>query len=89
MNSSNQALKSHQPALSPSDLVKQAPATDRTVQDMKVYIRRGHQARSEAFHSGFKALGGLLLALLRRTAGTGSAIEAWLFTPFYSGGRKS
>lgn len=89
MKSSNQTSKSHQPALSMSGVDKEVPEVDRTRQDAAIYLRRGHKARSEAFHKGLKYVGIMMLALLKRLAGAGDAIQAWLFTPFYSGGRKS
>ena len=68
---------------------KEANPVSRVQTDMAVYLRRGHRARSQAFHNGFKYMGHILTALPARLATAGSAIEAWLFTPFYSGGRKS
>lgn len=89
MKSNNQTLRSYRPALSPSDVGKQTPQMDRIPQDMAIYLRRGHKARSEAFHSGFTFLGRMTLAFLKKISVAGDAIHAWLFTPFYSGGRKS
>ena len=65
------------------------PSVDRVQTDLAVYLRRGHRARSQAFHSGFKYMGRIVAGLPARLAAAGNAIEAWLFTPFYNGGRKS
>lgn len=89
MNSINQTLRSHQPAQRPSEGGAQAPSMDRTHQDVAIYLRRGHKARSEAFHSGFKFLGRMILAVLKKISTTGNAIHTWLFTPFCCSGRKS
>ncbi|TQV79750.1 hypothetical protein [Denitrobaculum tricleocarpae] len=89
MNSIHQTSRSHQPALRPSEGGTQAPSMDRIHQDMAIYLRRGHKARSEAFHSGFKFLSRGALGLMKKLSTAGDAIERWLFTPSYSGGRKS
>ncbi len=89
MKSINQTSRSQQPVLSPSDVGTQAPSVDRIHQDMAIYLRRGRKARSEAFHSGFKYLGRATAGLVKKITTAGDTIESWLFTPFYTGGRKS
>ncbi len=89
MKTTHLTSRSQQPALKLSDAAEQAPSLDRIHQDMTIYLRRGHKARSEAFHQGLKALGSAIASFGSKLASAGTTIESWLFTPVYNGGRKS
>ena len=85
----------HQTSTSPlrnqasSDTGRGTPSIGRVHTDMAIYLRRGHRARSQAFHGGLKYMGRALAGLPAKLAAAGDAVESWLFTPFYNGGRKS
>jgi hypothetical protein len=55
---------------------------------MAAYIRRGRQARSQAFHKGLAAMARLTRRIARKASAASEAIHVWLFTPFCCDGRK-
>ncbi|WP_282604847.1 hypothetical protein [Pelagibius sp. Alg239-R121] len=88
MNSTFHAHRNRQPALGPND-----PAFHATLnnidRDMVRYVRRAHEARSAALFKGVRHLIQLTARLPRLATAIGDAIHTWLFTPLFSGGRKS
>jgi hypothetical protein len=92
MNSPYRSLRTQQPALGPTEAVRPAsaghPLRDLRDQDMAAYIRRGRQARSQAFHRGLAAGARLTRRIARKASAASDAIHVWLFTPFCCDGRK-
>lgn len=93
MKTQYQTVRSSQPALGPNDPATQnaslPEAPYEITHDMAYYLRRSHEARSEAFHGGFAFLADAVRRTPEKVGALGDRIHAWLFTPFYSGGQKS